>query len=202
MSLATPKLVDLVKKAVADAPEPRALFEHFSFTIGLRTQDREGISRLQQLKVLQPYFQFLSDFDLVSLWENCIERSWLDYAREHLEPIMRSCNSDLVKRVLGHAMIDLSDLDSDFDKRQPWRAYHWLEEEIRRGARREELIVALFDWFKQKKSLLALKIVGEVLSKDGTRFEFVQLMETVSDMQDADEIINEVQFNIFRHSLI
>ncbi|GAB3630401.1 hypothetical protein PTE30175_04414 [Pandoraea terrae] len=201
LCIATPKLVELVRAAVADAPQPRALFKHFSFTAGIRIQRRDGIARLQQLQVIQPYFQLLSESDLFSLWETCNKRGWLDYAREHLEPVLRGLDSDLTRRVLGRTMIDFSDLESDLSKGVIWNAYHWLEVKMRVGAKREDLIAALFDWLKEKKSLFALKIVGSVLSEDGTRFEFAQLKVAVSDILDADEILNLVQFNIFRRTL-
>lgn len=146
LCLATPKLVELAREAVADAPDPRALFEHFSFTAGIRTQGGGGIARLQQLQALQPYFQLLPDSDLIGVWDACIQRAWLDYAREHAAANLRSRDSELVKRALGRTTIDLSDLESDLNESRFWRTYRWLEDGMGGGARREELIAALFDW--------------------------------------------------------
>src|SRR6185312_10494695 len=201
LCLATPKLEELAKEAVADAPEPSALFEHFSFTAGIYTSGREGITRLRQLQVLQPYFQLLSDLDLIGLRDACIKRGWLDYARKYLEPVLHRRESDLVKRTLSRTAIDLSDLESDLNENRYWRCYHWFEQQMRNGARREELIDALFDWFKERKSLPALKVVGNVLSEEGNRLEFARLGEVVSDMPNTDEILGETQFNVFRRTL-
>ena len=199
--LATPKLLELAKLAVAEAVEPGALFNHLSFTMGLRTTGRAGITRLLQLQVLQPYFQLLSDLDLVSLRDVCIKRGWLDYSREYLEPILRSRDSDLARGVLGHTAIDLADLESDLKESRWWRCHHWFEQQMNKGARRDELIDALFVWLGERKSPPTLKIVGRVLSEEGTRHEFARLQDAVSDMSGIDEILSEIQFNIFHRTL-
>lgn len=198
---ATQNLVELARQAIRDAPEPSALFEHFSFRSGIRTEGRQGITRLQQLQVLQPYFQFLSDLDLIGLRDACIKRGWLDYAREYVEPVLRSRDSDLIKRVLGPTAINLSDLESDLNEGRDWRSYHWFDQQMRNGARRHELIDALFDWLKEKRSSAALAVVGNVLSNEGNRVDSMRLGEIVSNIPDSDEILSEIQFNIFRRTL-
>jgi hypothetical protein len=145
--------------------------------------------------------KLLSDLDLITLWNACIGRGWADYAREYIEPVLRRRSSDLVKRVLGRTAVDLSDLEDDLNSNQHWKSYHWFPNQVRNGATREELINALFNWLKEKRSPSALQVVGNILSNDGTRIELARLKELVSEMTNIDEIVGEVQFNIFRRTL-
>lgn len=201
LCLATPKLVELAREAITDATEPDALFRYFSHTAGIRTQGRDGITRRQQLRALEPYLKLLSDLDLITLRGACIDRGWAEYAREYIEPVLRCRSSDLVKRVLGRTAVDLSDLEDDLNSNQHWKSYHWFPNQVRNGATREELINALFNWLKEKRSPSALQVVGNVLSNEGTRIELARLRELVSEMPNIDEIFGEVQFNIFRRTL-
>ena len=77
LCFATPTLIKLAKEAIADAPDPAALFEHFTIAAGIGIQGREGVARLQLLQALRPYFHLLSDSDLVRLWDTCLEQIWV-----------------------------------------------------------------------------------------------------------------------------
>ena len=107
-----------------------------------------------------------------------------------------------MRRALDRPKINLADLDSDLKEGHLSRSFRWLEDGMRRGASREELVSALFEWLQAKKSLTTLKIVGYILSNEGNRLEFARLHQAVSDMPDAEKILGEVQFNIFRRTLI
>jgi hypothetical protein len=139
--------------------------------------------------------------DLVGLRDTCIKRGWLDHAREYLDPVLRSRDSDLSKRVLGFTSKGLSDLECDLNEGRHWRSYRWFDQQMRNGARRHELINALFDWFKEKKSPAALAVVGNILSNEGNRAELIRLEEVTSGMPETAENLSEIQFNIFRRTL-
>jgi hypothetical protein len=201
LCLATPTLLELVRAAVADAPNPRSLFEHFSHRAGINYHDRDGLTRLHQIQALQPYFQLFSDFDLAGVWEACVKNGWLDYARENLEPVLRSLDSDYVRRLLDKREIDVSGLESALEDSRAWTTYHWLEDRLRGGTRREEALDALFGWCRDKASVRALEIVGDILSLDGSRKEFAQLKRSVPILSGGDEILDQIQFNIFRRTL-
>ena len=202
LCFATPTLVNLAKESIADAPDATALFAHFSSGAGIGIYGREGIARLQQLQALRPYLHLLSDIDLVRLWETCIKQSWFEFAREYMEPILRARDSDLVRGVLDRPRIRLSDLDNDLNEGRQSRSYDWLEDGMSRNVTREELLSALFQWLQAKKSLSAVRVVGYILSNEGNRLELARLKEAVSDVPDTEAFLGEIQFNIFRRTLI
>ena len=201
LCIATPKLVNLVKVAVASAADPHILFEHFSSTVGINTKGRLGITSIKQLTNLKPYFAFLSDIDLHDVWEICNKQGWHDFATDYLEPILEKRSSDFIKRVYGGRVIDLTDLDTDLNDHQKKMSYGWIERNIRRGAQRSDVVNALFDWLRQKKSLSALKIVAHVFVQEGSRLEFEKLMAAAADIHDAEEILDSIQFAIFSRRL-
>lgn len=49
--LATPELVNLANQTIASAADKKAIFEHFSFTTGMRISGRAGLTREIQLEV-------------------------------------------------------------------------------------------------------------------------------------------------------
>jgi hypothetical protein len=202
LCITTPKLVELVRAAVLNAPDPHALFEHFSITVGVLTDGRQGVVKLKQLIALEPYFKFLSDIDLHQVWEVCKKGGWLDFAQEHLEPILHSRPSDYIKRVFAGKMIDLADLDSSLADHQPHMAYYWIESNTRRGALRDDVVAALFDWLRGKESLPALKVVENAFIQEGSRLEFEQLRAAAVGIQDIDKILNSIQFVIYSRTLI
>lgn len=200
LCVATPKLLQLVEIAVADAADSRKLFEHFSSTAGIHVRGR-GITRFQQVEALTRYLRLLSDYDLINIWRTCIERGWHKYANEHLEPILRSSCSNSIKRVLALKDVDLSGLDRDLKQGRPFRAYTWFEEGIRHGASREDLLDGLLKWLRGKQTAEALGIVEIIFSQESNREEFLRLEEVLSKMQDAAGVLDAIQFDIFRRTL-
>jgi hypothetical protein len=201
LCVGSPVLLELVGTAVEDSTNPQKLFEYFSSTVGVRTKGQGGIDDLQKMRTIQPYFGLLSDLDLHHLWENCIEKGWLTYARQHLEPILQCRDSEYIRRVFGQPMVDISTLDNALDKEERWRSYYWVRDEMRRGKTREEIITALFNWFEGRKTLCSLRVVSSALAETGNRSDFERLRKIVPYIVGADDILNQVRFNIFRRTL-
>lgn len=199
--LATPQMLQLAKEAIADAQEPAALLAHFSFTARLRSAEGGKIDRLEQLDVLRPYFHLFEDLGLLDMLEVCGQRGWHEYGRQHLLPILRARKSELIQRVLGDGLTDLLDLDSELKGRN-WRAHFWMEERLRRGAKREELVEALLEWLRSKMTLEALEIAGSVVSRDWGRGEFLRLQDVARRISGADLLLEQIKFNVAHRTLL
>jgi hypothetical protein len=83
--VATPTLLDRVRVAVDECPDPFGLFEYLSQTFGVRVTGHPGLRDQEQLRALTPYLEFLSETDIGELWEGCNEKKWFSIREELLD---------------------------------------------------------------------------------------------------------------------
>lgn len=199
--LATPKLLNLAKEAIAStAVDKKVIFEHFSFTTGLRTQGCAGLTREIQLDALQPYLDLLSEHDLLVLWEICNEKNWKNYRRKHLDPLLIATGSKYSYRLRVEPPFDMSDFEEEINGK-PRSAYFWLERQQRNGAERSDLLAAILSWVKEKGSIEALGLVGNIFSRDATRTEFEAFVQVATLVPSSEHCLNRVRFDIFNRTL-
>lgn len=198
--LATPELVNLANEAIASAADKKAIFEHFSFTTGLRTSGSAGLTREIQLDVLLPYLGLLSEHDLLALWETCNRRNWKQYRRKHLDPLLIAQGSKLTDRLRVDPPFDMSDLDKELNGEHSF-AYLWLETQQRNGAERDDLLTTLLSWVREKGSVEALDIAGDIYSRDASRAEFAAFAQVAALIPTSEHCLKRVRFDIFNRTL-
>lgn len=198
--LATPELVHLANEAIATAADQKAMLEHFSFTTGLRTSGRVGLTRMIQLEVLRPHLRLLSEHDLLTLWQACNKGNWKQYRREFLDPLLIASGSNLTDRLRVQPPFDMSDLEKELKGENSF-AYFWMETQLRNGAERETLLQALLGWVKGKYSVAALDIVGDIYSKEVSRAEFRAFEKIASSLRGGEDVIKRVRFDVFNRTL-
>ena len=198
--LATSELVNLANQTIASAADKKAIFEHFSFTTGMRISGRAGLTREIQLEVLRPHLGLLSKHDLLALWETCNRGNWKQYRRKHLDPLLFASNSKLTDRPRVDPPFDMSDLDKELSG-CPSFAYHWMETQQRGGAEREALLTSLLTWVKEKSSVEALDVAGDIYSKEASRAEFHEFAQLASLLSGSEHVMKRVRFDIFSRTL-
>lgn len=198
--LATPELVRLANAAIAQATDQKKMFEHFSFTTGLHTAGRAGLTSEAQLEALRPHFGLLSDHVLLELWEICNKRNWKSYRREYLDEFVISSGSTLTNRLCIGPPFDMSDLDKALNGERSF-AYHWLEMRQREGGERDELLAALRSWVKVRDGVVALDIAADIYSQEATRAEFPAFVQVASQVPGSEHVVKQVRFNIFHRTL-
>lgn len=198
--LATPELVRLANAAVAQATDQKKMFEHFSFTTGLRTAGRAGLTREAQLEALRPHFGLLSDHDLLELWESCNKRNWKSYRRDHLDELVILSGSTLTNRLCVRPPFDMSDLDKELNGERSF-AYLWLEMRQRDGGERDELLAELLAWVIERDSVAALDIAANIYSQEATRAELPAFEQVASQLPGSEHVVKRVRFNIFHRTL-
>ncbi|MBJ6611460.1 MAG: hypothetical protein JG718_13955 [Candidatus Thiothrix moscowensis] len=199
---ATPNLISLARKSIQDSDNPKSLFEHYSLNVGIRTKGREGITRLEQLDAIQPYFDLLSDGDLHFLWEEGRKLGWTDYVARYLEPVIEGRDSEFIGRVFKKSSINTSCLDKDLEKGGRINLYHWVDMEKRQGWTRNEIFSALMIWFEKNKGIPALKVAGAVVSDSGGRSEYATLEKAASGLQGACEVLDQIRFEVYSRTLM
>ncbi len=198
--LATPETVSLANQAIASAEDKRAIFKHFSFTTGLMTSGRAGLTREIQLDVLKPHLGLLEEHDLLALWEICNRKNWTQYRRKHLDPLLLTSDSKLADRLRIDPPFDMADLEKELSG-TPSLAYRWLEIQQNNGAEREVLLASLLAWVRVKNSVAALEVAGNIFSKDAGRAEFDKFEKLAAEFSESEHVIKRVRFDIFSRTL-
>lgn len=198
--LATPELVNLANEAIASAADKRAIFQHFSFTTGLMTSGRSGLTREIQLDVLQPHLDLLSEHDLSTLWEACNKRKWTRYRRKYLDPLLLASNSKLTDRLRVDPPFDMSDLDKELSGEHSF-AYYWMDRRLQDGAEREVVLAALLTWVRENCSVAALDVAGDIYSKEASRAEFLAFKQLASTLPGGEHVMQRVRFDICNRTL-
>lgn len=198
--LATPELVSLANEEISSASDKKVIFEHFSFTVGLRTSGRAGLTREIQLDVLQPHLGLFSENDLLALWQTCNKRNWKKYRRNYIDPLLMESNLKLTRRLCVDPPFDMSDLDKELDN-IPSFAYFWMEAQQDNGAEREKLLEALLTWARENFSVAALNVVGNIYSKEASRAEFHAFEQLASIIYGSENVTQRVRFEIWNRTL-
>lgn len=198
--LATPELVNLANQVIASTADKKAIFEHFSFTTGLRTSGCAGLTREIQLEVLRPHLDLLSEHDILALWEICNRGNWKQYRRKHLDPLLFASNSNLTERLRVDPPFDMSDFDKELSG-YPSFAYLWMERLRRDGAEHEALLASLLNWVREKSCVEALDVAGDIYSKEASRAEFHEFEQLAAMLSGSEHVVKRVRFDIFSRTL-
>ena len=198
--LATPELVTLANNAISVATDKKKIFEHFSFTVGLRISGCAGVTRRSQLDALRPHLSLLSEHDIQELWEICNREEWKGYRREHLDTLLVDSGSHLGSRLRVEPPFDMSELDKELSGDRSF-AYRWLEMQQENGAERNALLTALIAWVREKGSVAALDVAGDIYSRDATRADLGLFEQLASEIPGSDRVTKRIRFDVLSRTL-
>lgn len=196
-----PEARALVNAAVTGTRDPGTLLTHFAVTATLLTNGKRRLEKVEQLKNLRPFLQHLSETDVVILLGVCEKNGWVDFSRQHLEPLLRAMPNRRFS--LQEDSVNLSHLDSALNSERGVRVvfHRWIEGAIRRGIDRDAVFIALMQWLDRNRQDRALEIVAKIVSEEGTRMEFRSFEEAAKQRLNSAEIIEEVRFDVFLRRL-
>jgi len=193
--VSTPPLVDAVQAVINECPEPAKLMAHLSMNFGIRTRNRPGLTREEQVIVLTPYLHLLSPLDLRELWEACNDRGWFAIRRDLLDSYVESpwkwdgdrATSELEKMVT--------------DKHLVWIG-HWIDEFIKAGVFWSEILATMTAWLDEQRKIEALQVIAAAIEHRGAREDFYAL-RNYKDMPEtaARHLIADTQFAVRRRSI-
>ena len=192
---ATPEFLRLVKISVEDAEIPQKIFEFFSLKI---ISGKRYSTTIEQASALKPYLEYFSDTELEILHDHYVRQGLNDYAKEYLIPILQNRNGNYN----GKNCIDTSPLDEALRSGNKQILYDWFKTEVRKGLKKDHIILELNNWLTDNKSIYALMIVGDIISNHGNRADLGDFQSIASSMQNSQSIIDEVRFNVFHRTLI
>ena len=71
----------------------------------------------------------------------------------------------------------------------------------RNGAGRDELLAALFTWVREKGTVAALDIAGDIYLREASRGEFSAFEQLASLLPGSEHAMKRVRFEIFNRTL-
>lgn len=197
-----PEALALVTTAVNRATDPGTLLKHFAISATIVSNGRQRLVTHEQLNNLRPFLQHFSQEDIVILSIACEKKEWIDFRRQHLEPLIRSMpNRDFY---LPGDPVDFSDLDEALNPKPGVMVnlHRWIERSSHRGQDRNVLTCALMQWLEKNNQERAIEIVASIISEEGTRREFRVFEKAAKRRPDTAALIEKVRFDVFRRRLV
>jgi hypothetical protein len=193
---ATPQLLEKVRQAVNECPDPRELFTHISLNYGIDTMGREEIKNRRQVEALVPYLDFFDDLALLRFSKICNQRGWLDLRRQSFDERLRGKFPGLS---LGDTEI-FSSLDQMVDRQFSW-VDPWVDRYLESGASRDEVITTVGKWLAARKTIAALELASRVVVYIGRRQDLHILDVAIEPKEAAVALLTDTAFAVKRRSL-
>ena len=162
---ATPRLLELVGFIVKNSRDPKCIFEHIMMHFGVRTSGRSGITRFEQVEGLMPYLDYLSEFDIRSLWEECGRNGWIEFRQQQLEDRVRNMNTILFMDD-DRAMKGLDKMMAQWPMHF---THHWTHVFIESGTSINHVVEIVRQWLTLQTDNKALDVAGDILGQIGSR---------------------------------
>lgn len=196
---ATPRLLQLVGDVVRDRPEPKCIFQHIMMHFGVRTLGRRGITRFAQVEALMPYLDYLSEFDIQSLWEECGRNGWIEFREQELEERVRSMDT----RLFMDDERAMQGLDKMMTQWPLHFAHHWTDTFIESGASIDRVMEVVRRWLVRQDDKNALNVAGDILGRVGNR-KHIEILSAFGGAvtDDVQSIIDNAVFTVKRRSFV
>jgi hypothetical protein len=207
--LATPETVVLGQAAVRDSGDADRMLRYIDSRWGIKTYGRVGVTRLAQLRALEPFYAGMQraqhgDLYISTFFDAANRIGELAWRREHLDPL-------IAENGRGHCTSDEQSLFATLDEEVAWhlqrnREYfgidHWFQRREEELWRRDELLRAVGEWARLRGSEPAVGLLCEALTQFGERRELDLLGRLNPAMQEtcADKIAN-CHYDVRRRSI-
>lgn len=122
--LATKETLELFFDFFQENTDKRKIFEIMGSSFGFRVEGRSGIKRTEQLIALEPYLEYFDDYLISALWEECTEKGFLPWRKNHLDPLI-SNDHHLYVYIDEEAAFLKIDNELNSGQRIHWTAYSW-----------------------------------------------------------------------------
>ena len=198
LHVASRGLLESVADVVAEADNPKLLFEHLSSSFGFGFEGRSGITRLAQRDGLLPYLEYLSETGIGMLWRACNRNGWLEWRREHL---------DSRAKAMGMRFVDdaaaVKELDQDLDREGPlFFLDRWGETFLETGVSNEHMLGVVAHWVSNRGQCRALLIAAELVTRFGKRHHVALLRRhKAAESQFGRGVIQNAELKLRLRSL-
>ena len=196
--VATQPLLAAADAAIRECPQPAELMKHLGMSFGIRVKDHPGLNRENQVLVLVPYLDLVSENDIFRLWTECNDRGWFATRRKHLDSRL---GSSYVHHLWSHDRA-IQELDRMVERNQQIWVEHWIDQKLKADVSWSEILSTLTAWLDARQSLKALEFVASAVARRGTRRD-IGLLRAYEDMSEsgAKELILDAEFALRRRTI-
>ncbi|MEW8492480.1 MAG: hypothetical protein AB2604_01645 [Candidatus Thiodiazotropha taylori] len=167
--LATQESLSAAKAVIEQSDEPEKLLKCVDMRLGIKTYNRPGIKRREQIEAILPYSQYLSDGAKWSLWETCNVRGWFEWRREHLDPLFSFPENRNFARIDEAEDFLWLDRTLTEGQRSEFEAHYWAESRIQAGITTNELVRRAARYADYKRTNVAYRFLCDVIAEHGER---------------------------------
>ena len=192
--LATPGSKSLASKAIDESPDPEILLEQVSQLFGSMVENLPGITRIEQMQALQPYFDYIDDGDLRMLWQECNRQGWYEFRRRNLDNFVESDYTD-EKRAIER-------LDRELGQGAGSFIHVWVERYLNTGVSIEHVMKTVAGWLSSQTDVSALQLAARIVVSFGRRRDLSVLFKYCACAADLPKaIIENARFAQMRRTL-
>ena len=196
---ATPRLTEIAAQAITECPDQKAMFRFLAMRFGIKTKNRTGITRIEQIKVLSSYFDYIDDHDILSLWETCNDHGWFELRRQHIDSRLEPGKW---WRVCVNEAQAMAELDKMLAREGALWADRWAREFLKTGIPLDQMMEIIRDWLSCQTDIRALKMVANIVINVGQRCHLDILSgHTIDMVEQTDSVISNAYFSLKRRSL-
>lgn len=183
--LATPETVALAQSAIKCSGKPEEMLKYIDMHWGIRTHGRPGITDLDQLRALEPYYTVMDEMRIMSFFGVANELGALGWRKKHLDPLLTIldrgyCTSD--KQSL-FASLDSEAAHLLNSEQSWWMANHWFEQREKELRQRREVFAIICEWACMRASEPAVTLLCDALLHVGERPDLALLDRLPSELQ-------------------
>ncbi len=198
LHVASPGLLKSVAEIVAKHDDPRSLFEHLSFRLGLGGKGRRGLTRLSQRDGLLPYLDYLSEGDTRMLWDECNKNRWFEWRRRHLDARARAIGVRFADNISATRELD-NDLHRDGP---PFTLDHWGASFLETGVSVDQMMETVAQWLVQRPQEKALSMSAEIVTRFGQRDHLAMISRhAVAASPFGQAVVQNADFDLRLRSL-
>jgi hypothetical protein len=188
----------LVRQTMETCPNKERMLRFVSRHFGVNTSGHPGVTRLEQLEGLLPYFDVMDDMSVHDFWTVCNQRGWIPFRRQHLD--------DRLGEWRERTAIDDERLFARLDQEHSRAHYHWMHHHIEtwlgEGRSLSGILNVIERWLRERKgSKTAMELVAAVIAQFGGRAD-VDILESGNDgSTEAAAILSDTRFAVALRTL-
>jgi hypothetical protein len=199
--LATPRTLELFASHYQKIGNKTEHFKLLCSTFGIRHWGRSGLTKIEQLKGLEPYLKDFDDQLISTLWEECNEKGFEEWRKNNLDHRLAK-DSWAFKEINEEAAFAEIDAELERDRSIELVAYSWAEIRGKRTNTTEALIERARRYVDSRKTVEAAGFLAQVISLIGKRVDSDILKKyECAELLTAEEI-EAADFSVRMRSLV
>lgn len=201
LCIATPATLSLHARHFDGIEDKDEYFKFFSYAYGFRNPDRSGITDATQLEALEPYLNHFEASLIDELWEECNDKGYKDWRREHLDELL-SEESWAFKQFNDEAAFLYLEDELTNSSSIAMAAYSWSSFWPGNSSSPRPLIDRATRYVESRASKDAAEFFAELLVLNGARADLKLLSKHVSSGLLTQEQFEGTVFAVQKRSLI